>query len=103
MNDGTSVGTIDDLHASATRRTGLTDFGPDDYTDGLSVLLDSCAREAGLTPLGSKAQRAVLRGALTARLSSEAAWRANPAYADVPVEAPIFITGLPRTGTTALS
>ena len=102
MNDGTSVGTIDDLHASATRRAGLNDFGPDDYTDGLAVLLDSCAREAGLTPLGSKAQRAVLRGALTARLSSEAAWQANPEYARVPVEAPIFITGLPRTGTTAL-
>jgi len=102
LSDDTSVGTIDDLHASATRRTGLTDFGPDDYTDGLAVLLDSCAREAGLTPLGSKAQRAVLRGALTARLSSEAAWRAHPEYARVPVEAPIFITGLPRTGTTAL-
>jgi Sulfotransferase family len=102
LNDDTSVGTIDDLHASATRRTGLTDFGPDDYTDGLAVLLDSCAREAGLTPLGSKAQRAVLRGALTARLSSEAAWQANPEYARVPIQAPIFITGLPRTGTTAL-
>jgi hypothetical protein len=97
-----AVGTIDDLHASATRRTGLTDFGPDDYTDGLAVLLDACAREAGLTPLGSKAQRAVLRGALTARLSSEAAWQAHPEYATIPIEAPIFITGLPRTGTTAL-
>ena len=102
MNDDTSVGTIDDLHASATRRTGLIDFGPDDYTDGLAVLLDSCAREAGLTPLGSKAQRSVLRGALTARLASEAAWQANPEYVHVPIEAPIFITGLPRTGTTAL-
>jgi hypothetical protein len=102
LNDGNHVGTIDDLHGSATRRTGLTDFGPDDYTDGLAVLLESCARDAGLTPLGSKAQRAVLRGALTARLSSEAAWQANPGYADVPIEAPIFITGLPRTGTTAL-
>jgi hypothetical protein len=102
VNDGNRVGTVDDLHGSATRRTGLADFGPDDYTDGLAVLLESCAREAGLTPLGSKAQRAVLRGALTARLSSEAAWQANPEYADVPIEAPIFITGLPRTGTTAL-
>jgi Sulfotransferase family len=102
LNDDIRVGTIDDLHASATRRTGLTDFGPDDYTDGLAALLDSCAREAGLTPLGSKAQRAVLRGALTARLSSQAAWQANPEYATTAIEAPIFITGLPRTGTTAL-
>jgi hypothetical protein len=102
LSAGTRVGTIEDLHASAARRTGLTDFGPDDYTDGLAVLLDSFARDAELTPEGSKAQRAVLRGALTARLSSEAAWQADPQYATVPITAPIFITGLPRTGTTAL-
>jgi Sulfotransferase family len=96
------VGTIEDLHASAARRTGLTEFGADDYTDGLAVLLDSCAAEAGFTPLGAKAQRAFLRGVLTARLFSEAAWQAHPEYAQVPVERPVFITGLPRTGTTAL-
>lgn len=97
-----AVGTVDDLHASATRRTGLEDFGVDDYTDGLVVLLDSYEREAGLTPLGSKVARSFLRGALVARLLSEAAWQANPGYADVAVTRPIFVTGLPRTGTTAL-
>ena len=30
----TSVGTVDDLHAAATRATGLTDFGGDDYLEG---------------------------------------------------------------------
>jgi hypothetical protein len=96
------VGTVEDLHASASRRTGLTEFGADDYTDGLAVLLDSCAAEAAFTPLGAKAQRAFLRGALTARLFSEAAWRAHPDYARVKIERPVFVTGLPRTGTTAL-
>ena len=96
------VGTIEDLHASAARRTGLTEFGADDYTDGLAVLLDSCAAEAAFTPLGAKAQRAFLRGVLTARLFSEAAWRAHPEYAEVKIERPVFVTGLPRTGTTAL-
>jgi hypothetical protein len=97
-----AVGTVEDLHASASRRTGLTDFGTDDYTDGLAVLLDSYAREEGLTSLGARAQRAVLRGALAARLFSEAAWQAYPEYARVPIDRPVFITGLPRTGTTAL-
>ena len=46
--------------------------------------------------------RAFLRGALTARLFSEAAWQAHPGYAQVRIERPVFITGLPRTGTTAL-
>ena len=102
FNRANTVGTVEDLRASASRRTGLADFGPDDYTDGLAVLLDSLAADAGLTPLGAKAQRALLRGVLTARLCSEAAWQANPEYAEVGIDRPVFITGLPRTGTTAL-
>ena len=43
-----------------------------------------------------------LRGALVARLLAKEAWKQYPQYADVPVERPIFVTGLPRTGTTAL-
>jgi hypothetical protein len=73
-----SVGTVEDLHASATRLTGLEDFGPDDYRDGLAVLLDSYARDAGLTSLGRKLKRVFLRGALVARLLSEAACRRTP-------------------------
>ncbi|MCC5578448.1 sulfotransferase [Microtetraspora sp. AC03309] len=96
------VGTIEDLHASAAKITGLTDFGEDAYLDGLEMLLRSYAEEAALTPRGAKAQRAILRGALTARLLSEAAWKRYPQHADVRVERPIFVTGLPRTGTTAL-
>jgi len=97
-----TVGTAADLHAAASRATGLTEFGPDDYTDGLGVLLESYARDAGLTPAGEKAARALLRGALAARLLSEAGWRAHPAWAAGSVERPVFVTGLPRTGTTAL-
>ncbi|KAA9161574.1 sulfotransferase [Amycolatopsis acidicola] len=96
------VGTIDDLHASATRFCGLDDFGDDGYREGLEVLLESYKRDAQLTPFGNKINRAFLRGALVARLLSEAAWKQNPSYADVPIERPIFVTGLPRTGTTAL-
>jgi sulfotransferase family protein len=96
------VGTLADLHAAATKITGLTDFGADDYTDGLAVLLESYARDAGLTPLGRRVKRSFLRGALVARLLSEAAWASYPDYAGVAIERPIFVTGLPRTGTTAL-
>jgi hypothetical protein len=97
-----TVGTVDDLHASATRITGLADFGADDYRDGLAVLLESYAADAGLTPLGSKVAHVFLRGALVARLLSEASWAAYPEHARVAIERPVFITGLPRTGTTAL-
>ncbi|HOW93844.1 MAG TPA: sulfotransferase, partial [Mycolicibacterium fallax] len=100
----TDVGTVEDLHASATKVVGLDDFGGDDdnYLQALGVLLESYRDEAGLTELGSKMSRFFLRNALVARLMSEAAWKANPGYAAVPIERPIFVTGLPRTGTTAL-
>lgn len=97
-----SVGTVEDLHESATRLTGLDDFGTDDYTDGLRVLLDSYAADARLTPRGNKIKRSFLRGALVARLLAEQAWKQYPEHADVRIERPIFVTGLPRTGTTAL-
>jgi Sulfotransferase family len=96
------VGTVEDLHASATKLTGLTDYGSDDYSDGLAVLLGSYHAEAGLTPLGRRVKRAFLRGALAARLMSEAGWAAHPRCLELPVPQPIFVTGLPRSGTTAL-
>ena len=104
MAERTDVGTVDDLHESATRLVGLDDFGPDDdnYREGLAVILDSYQRDADLTPFGSKICRVYLRGALGARLMAEAGWKRYPGYADVPIERPIFVTGLPRTGTTAL-
>jgi Sulfotransferase family len=97
-----SVGTIEDLHESATRLTGLTDFGADDYTDGLAVILESYAREADLTSLGQKVARVGLRGALAARLLANAGCAQHPEHAGVVIDRPIFVTGLPRSGTTAL-
>ncbi|EUA02399.1 sulfotransferase domain protein [Mycobacterium kansasii 732] len=95
---------MEELHASATKLVGLDDFGSDEdnYREALGVLLDSYRRDAGLTVLGSKMNRFFLRGALVARLLSEAAWKQYPQYADVAIERPIFVTGLVRTGTTAL-
>ena len=100
----TDVGTVEDLHASATKACGLDDFGVEDdnYREALGVLLESYAREAGFTELGSKMSRFFVRNALVARLLSEAAWKQYPQHADVAIERPIFVTGLPRTGTTAL-
>lgn len=100
----TNVGTVEDLHASAVKACGLDDFGSDDdnYREALGVLLESFQRDADLTEVGSKMQRFFVRNALVARLVSEAAFKQYPEHADVPIERPIFVTGLPRTGTTAV-
>lgn len=104
MTEQTNVGTVDDLHASAAKLVGCDDFGGDDdnYREALGVLLDSYQREADLTPAGSKINRIFLRGALVARLLAEAGSKQCPEHADVAIERPIFVTGLPRTGTTVL-
>ena len=104
METRTDVGSVDELHASAAKLVGLNDFGTDDdnYREALEVLLDSYRHDAGLTVLGSKMNRFFLRGALVARVLSESAWKQYPQHAEVTIERPIFVTGLVRTGTTAL-
>jgi hypothetical protein len=104
MSVRTDVGTVDDLHASATKACGLDDFGVDDdnYREALSVLLESFRRDADLTEIGSKMNRFFVRNALVARLVSEAAFKQYPQHTDVSIERPIFVTGLPRTGTTVI-
>jgi hypothetical protein len=96
------IPSIEALVEKATSLTGLSDFGEDDYSDGLAALHASFAAGAGLTEAGERAARGMLRGALVARLLSEAGFAQHPSYADVPVERPVFVTGLPRTGTTFL-
>ena len=104
MTPRTNVGSVEDLHASAVKACGLDDFGPDDdnYREALGVLLESYRRDADLTEIGSKMNRFFVRNALVARLVSEAAFKKYPEHADVAIEKPIFVTGLPRTGTTVL-
>ena len=54
----------DDLMEAASKATGLTDFGPDDFEEGFSVLLQSYATDSKLTPLGEQLVRDELIGDL---------------------------------------
>jgi hypothetical protein len=96
-----NVGTVEDLEASASRLTTLTDFGGMEYREGLAVLLESYAKDEELTELGRRVKRSELRGALVARLVSEAGFRTH-GVDESAIRRPIFVTGLPRTGTTAI-
>lgn len=92
------------LHEQAAAATGLSDFGPrEEYGEGLRVLLDAIDRE---TTFGSDANRQrifdSIRETLMGRLYSQQGWRESPACLAHPIRAPLMITGLPRTGTTAL-
>ena len=43
-----------------------------------------------------------MKSALVGRLLTQHGFTEHPEHADVPIERPIFVVGLPRTGTTAL-
>jgi hypothetical protein len=90
----------EELIATAQRHTGLTDFGEWEFVEPLRVLLRACEREASLGAFGRFALRwDVLRFLENLLLLCEAEKRASAAPS---VERPIFVTGLPRSGTTFL-
>ena len=97
------VGSYDDIAAAAVRTTGLADFGGTAHEEGLRLLVDDLASPAaGLTGEGNYFQRSQVKSALVGRLLTQARFAEFPAYAEVPIERPLFVVGLPRTGTTAL-
>ncbi|HVC69228.1 MAG TPA: sulfotransferase [Acidimicrobiales bacterium] len=93
----------DDLVDVAVTETGMEDFGDDSFRTGLERLVDALGREATLTPLGEDILGMRLGMLLANRLRIEDVYRRNPSIDDEPVDGPLFIIGLPRTGTTALS
>jgi Sulfotransferase family len=97
------VGSYEDIVAAAVRTTGLSDFGGTAHEEGLRVLVEDMASpEAGLTPRGNYFQRSEVKSALVGVLLTQAQFAAHPEHRDVPIERPVFLMGLPRTGTTAL-
>jgi Sulfotransferase family len=91
-----------DLIETAKRRCGFEDFGGGDFFEGLSRLLDSCQRESQLNLIGRIVLRADLMRILCLRLLMQRDRQAYPAIARQEIRAPLFIVGLPRSGTTLL-
>ncbi|MEA3412774.1 MAG: sulfotransferase [Pseudomonadota bacterium] len=92
----------DRLLRRARRNTGLNDFGDDALHESISRLFESYRLESRLTLIG---RIAVLRDAqrlLETRLRLNAFWREHPDVGAQVIRRPIFITGLPRSGTTLL-
>jgi len=93
----------DALMAEAVEATGLSDFGAGDFREGLDVLLESLARDADLSPATDADVVGDLRRRLVNRLEVEAWYREHPEIAELSLQGPVDINGLPRTGTTALA
>jgi hypothetical protein len=92
----------DELLEAAQRSTGLRDFGGDDFLVPYRIFLRACETEAKLHALGRMLVRGDVLTWLENRLRLTDARQRDPAIAQQRIERPIFITGLPRTGTTIL-
>ncbi|MCH2173771.1 sulfotransferase [Myxococcota bacterium] len=90
------------LLEAARRRTGLSDFGGDDFREPLQVLLRSLEEEARLTFMGRLLARRDVFVLLCNRLKIVEAFRKHPEIADVQIREPLFIVGLSRSGTSIL-
>lgn len=102
MRQRDDVGSLEDITAAAVRSTGLTDFGDTGHEEGLEVLLEDYATVSGLTGVGNYRMRGMVKGLLVAKLMAQQGLAANPGSKDVAIERPVFIMGLPRSGTTLL-
>jgi hypothetical protein len=89
-----------DLIETAMRRCGLSDFGSGNFLEALSRLLESCQQESRLNVIGRIALRADLLRILCSRLFLERDRQLYPGIAQQEIREPLFIVGLPRSGTT---
>ena len=97
-----SVSFADDwLIDEAKRQTGFDDFGDLPFREGLKVLLETYDRNTK-DPEGRKRCRDRVVMQLATRLKCENAFKTIPEIANQEIVAPIFVTGLPRSGTSAL-
>src|SRR5271168_5666224 len=91
-----------ELHTTASRMTGLSDFGATDYRRGLGELLRALDADCEFTAAGRQFAYGTVLGNLTARLYAEEGWKRHPECRAQAIRKPLVITGIPRTGTTAL-
>lgn len=94
--------TPESMMRAARKSAGLEDFGPDSFRPGLEKLMESLEREGRLTLFGRFFARRQMLELLGHRLELAEMRRQRPEIADEVIRRPLFIVGLPRTGTTLL-
>ncbi len=92
----------DHLLELAAKQAGLSDYGDDGFRDGLARLTDSMNLEARLNTIGRLAAQGQITNRLATRLALVDYRKQHPEVDAERIERPIFVLGLPRTGTTVL-
>jgi hypothetical protein len=92
----------DELLGEAQARTGLADFGDDAFLEPYRIFVRALDEEAQLHALGRLIARSDVVNWLENRLGLTDFRKRHAEIAREPIERPLFITGLPRTGTSIL-
>ena len=88
--------------AEAEAKTGMSDWGPDDFLSRLDLLCDEWDSDKGLSGIGRLSLRNKLLQHATSRLLIQNQFNRHPEIHDIQIEKPIIVAGLPRSGTTHL-
>jgi len=92
----------DELVDLALKRSRRRDFADLSFIGPFERLLEACNAEANLSMLGIRALRVDVLRFLRNLLRFEEFEAAHPSVLSRPIQAPVFITGMPRSGTTLL-
>ncbi|MCJ2189016.1 sulfotransferase family protein [Novosphingobium beihaiensis] len=95
-------GALDQLHQLVADQVGSDDFGPPDYLPGLRVLLQSMDYDPHFTEQGRRYAWGQVVNTLKSRVYAIRSTALNPNFGATEIASPVVITGIPRSGTTAL-
>ena len=88
--------------AAAQAKTGLSDFGPTDFTQRMSVLLNDYNSDQGISKVGRGQMFDDLVRCASNRLIIKDKENNTPQLPDYQLRPPLAVAGLPRSGTTHL-
>jgi Sulfotransferase family len=99
-NEGRPVVTLEQIVETAHAAGPASDPTPNAFAGNLEVLIESVNNEGRLSARGAAAVTWMLGDALRKRIDVTSWWTKEPGIQAGTIEQPIFLTGLPRTGTT---
>ncbi|MDT5115207.1 MAG: hypothetical protein QOE30_946 [Mycobacterium sp.] len=103
MSEYDNVASADDVFKLAAQRTGLTEIDSDSWRAGLTVMFDDLNNSPAFTPSGRERVLDDATNALGRRMQVHAYIQAHTEVLGEPVQRPLFVLGMPRTGTTVIS
>jgi hypothetical protein len=90
------------IMSEAEHKTGLSNWGAEDFIARLDLLLAEWNADSGLSGIGRLSLRNKLLQHATSRLLIQDQWDMHPEILEIEIEKPIIVAGLPRSGTTHL-